>query len=70
VPDDQPTVVVDEPEKDSLAAADDRPVQGVAGPPHVRRLGLEPTERLRWLPVGAGVQLEPHEVPLQGPFVR
>jgi hypothetical protein len=43
------TVVVDEGEEDGLTAADDRPVQGVAGPPHVRRLGLEPAERPRWL---------------------
>ena len=70
MPDDQPAVVVDDPEKDGLAAADDRPVQGVTGPPHIRSLGLEPAERPRRLPVGAGVQLQSDEVPLQGPFVR
>ena len=63
-------VVVDEREQDRLAAADGRAVQRVAGPALVRRVGLEPAERLRRQPVRPGVQLQAHEVALQRPFVR
>ena len=66
----QAAVVVDEREQDRLAAADGRAVQRVAGPALVRRVGLEPAERLRRLPVRAGGQLQAHEVALQGPLVR
>ena len=41
----QPGVVVEEGEQDRLAAIDGRAVQRVAGPPLVRRVGLEPPER-------------------------
>ena len=44
-----------------------RAVQRVPGPPVVRRGGLEPAERGRGHPVGAGVELKAGEVPLQGP---
>ena len=62
-------MVVEEGEQDRLAAAHGRAVQRVAGPPHIRRVGLEPAERPRRLPIRSGGELEPHEVPLQGPFV-
>jgi len=51
-------VVVHEGEQERLAAGDHRPVQGITGPPVVRRGGLEPAERPRTQPTGAGVELE------------
>jgi hypothetical protein len=66
----QPAVVIEEREQDRLTSVDGGAVQRVAGPPLIRGVGFEPAERLRWLPVRSGVQLQPHEVPLQGPLVR
>ena len=67
-----PGVVVDEREQDRLAA-----VHGAGRAARRRssaafgRVGLEPAERRRRLPVGAAsVELEPGEVALQGPLVR
>ena len=56
--------------KIALRPPDARAVQRVAGPALVRRVGLEPAERLRRRPARAGGQFQAHEVPLQGPFVR
>ena len=63
-------MVVDEREQVGLAAGDDRAVQRITGPPLVRGGGLEPAERPRRPPVGAGVELEADEVALQGPLRR
>jgi hypothetical protein len=68
VPDQEPAVVVEEGEQDRLAPAHGRAVQRVTGPSHVRCLGFEPAKRLRGLPVGAGRELPPDEVPLQRAF--
>jgi hypothetical protein len=40
-------MIVEEREQDRLAPGDRRPVQRVAGPPLIRRGGLEPAERPR-----------------------
>ena len=65
-----PGVVVDEREQVGLAASDLGAVQGVAGPQLIARSRLEPPERRRSGAVRAGVEPEPGEVALQGPFPR
>ena len=65
----QPAVVVQEREQIHLPAGDLRAVQGVADPPLVRCVGLEPAEHHR-LPGGRAHQLEAVEVPQQGGFRR
>jgi hypothetical protein len=70
IPGQQAAVVIDEREQDRLAPADGGAVQRVAGPALVRRVGLEPAERLRRQPARPRRQLQAHEVPLQGPLVR
>ena len=61
-------MVIDEAEEIRLAPGDGRPVQGVAGPQVTRRRGLETTVCLRSRSVGAGVQPEAGEVPLDRAF--
>jgi len=61
----EPAVVVQESEQIHFPAGDLRPMQGVAHPPLVRCVGLEPAEDHR-LPDGRAHQLEPVEVPQQG----
>src|SRR5712691_1461507 len=63
-------MIVDEGEQEGLATRDHGAVERIAGPPVVRRGGLEPAERPWWQPVRAGVQLQPGEVPLQGALAR
>jgi hypothetical protein len=54
----------------AFAAADRGPVQGVAGPALVRRVGLEAAEGLRRQAVRPRVEFQAHEVALQRPLVR
>ena len=58
-------MVVDEAEEIGLATRNNRPVQGVTGPQIPGGGGLEATKGLRRRPVGAGVEPETGEVPLQ-----
>jgi len=54
----------------AVPAADHGAVHQVRGPDLVHRAGLEPAERLRRLPVRAGVQLAGGEPPLDRPLRR
>jgi hypothetical protein len=58
-------VVIDEGEKVGLAPGDHRAVQGISGPQVPGSGRLETTERLRGRPVGAGVEPQAGEMPLQ-----
>ena len=70
VPGDQPRVVVDEREQVRFAAADDGPVQGVAGRQLVGAGCLELAEDRRRAAVWPGEEFQADEMALQGPLGR
>jgi len=61
----RPAVIVEEGEQVRLAPGDPGSVQRVAGPQLVRPGGFEPAEHGGRVPVRAGCQLQPLEMPLQ-----